>query len=66
MTKKYQKNWYETVEVAEMYGVTVRTVARWIKDGFLPGAEKKGPTKTSPYRIPKSAIEHFDRLRQTS
>jgi predicted site-specific integrase-resolvase len=47
-------------EVAEMLGVTVMTVGRYIKKGLLPGTKRTDPTaKKSPYRIPREAAEKF-------
>ena len=45
-------------QVARMCGVTSRTVQRWIKFGYFPGAWK-GPGKTSLYHIPQSEVEAF-------
>jgi CheY-like chemotaxis protein len=49
-------------EVAHMCGVTSRTVTRWIKAGYFPGAWK-APGKTSSYHIPKTEMVAFiDRM----
>jgi len=45
-------------EVAEMCGVTARTVNRWVRAGYFPGT-LKAPGRTSPYRIPKDEVENF-------
>jgi excisionase family DNA binding protein len=45
-------------EVATMCGVTSRTVNRWIKAGYFPGA-RKAPGRTSTYRIPKDEVTAF-------
>jgi len=45
-------------EVADMCGVSPRTVRRWVRAGFFPGV-KRGLGKTSPYRIPRDAVEKF-------
>jgi CheY-like chemotaxis protein/predicted DNA-binding transcriptional regulator AlpA len=45
-------------QVAEMCGVTPKTVHRWIKAGYFPGAWK-GLGKTSPYHIPRDEVETF-------
>lgn len=41
-------------EVADMAGVTVGTVAKWISKGLLPVVRKVGP-----YRIDKMAAQEF-------
>jgi CheY-like chemotaxis protein/predicted DNA-binding transcriptional regulator AlpA len=49
-------------DVAQMCGVTSRTVTRWIKAGYFPGAWK-APGKTSSYHIPKAEVVAFiDRM----
>ena len=49
-------------EVALMCGVTSRTVTRWIKAGYFPGAWK-APGKTSSYHIPRAEVVAFiDRM----
>lgn len=50
---------YSAAEVAEMFDVVTKTVARWIEAGFLPGSVKKGPYPNSPYKIPHSAVEYL-------
>ncbi|HEC35368.1 MAG TPA: DNA-binding protein [Anaerolineae bacterium] len=45
-------------QVANMCGVSSRTVRRWVRAGFFPGT-KRGLGKTSPYRIPREAVESF-------
>jgi CheY-like chemotaxis protein len=49
-------------DVAQMCGVTSRTVTRWIKAGYFPGAWK-APGKTSSYHIPRAEVVAFiDRM----
>jgi excisionase family DNA binding protein len=50
-----------TSEIAELCGVTPRTVNRWINTGCFPGA-RKGPGRTSPYRVPREEVEAFKAL----
>jgi CheY-like chemotaxis protein/predicted DNA-binding transcriptional regulator AlpA len=45
-------------QVAAMCGVTPRTVHRWVRAGYFPGA-RKGLGITSPYRIPQDEVEAF-------
>jgi excisionase family DNA binding protein len=45
-------------QVAEMCGVTARTVNRWVRAGYFAGATR-APGRTSPYRIPKDEVESF-------
>ncbi len=54
-----EKPEYLTIpQVAELCGVAPRTINRWIKAGYFPGA-RKGLGKTSPYQIPKADVEAF-------
>ena len=64
MEKK--EKYFSVMYVAERYRVTRKTVTRWIEDGHLPGAIKKGPYENSPYEIPQSAIDYFDSLRDSA
>jgi excisionase family DNA binding protein len=45
-------------QAAEICGVTSKTIHRWIKAGYFPGA-RKGPGRTSGYRIPRGEVEAF-------
>ena len=45
-------------QVAEMCGVTARTVNRWVRAGYFAGATR-APGRTSPYRIPKDEVDSF-------
>ncbi len=65
MTETDEK-FYSANEVAKRYRVTRKTVTEWIRDGFLPGAAKKGPHANSPYEVPQSALNHLDSLRNQS
>lgn len=53
---------YSSQEVADLKQVSRKTVTDWIKSGYLPGAKKTGPGINSPYKIPQSALDHFDSL----
>ena len=44
-----------TAQVAEMYGVSVRTVHRMVNDGELKPADKL-PTKTGPYLFAPTSV----------
>ena len=58
---------YSVQEVAERYNVTPKTIQRWIKEGLFPGATKKNPLgANSPYEIPQSAIDHYEKLRNAT
>ena len=49
-----------TKQVAKMLGCHFITVAKLIKRGRFPGARKFDPqARTSPYRIPREAVEAF-------
>lgn len=57
-----KKETLTTSQIADMCGVTSRTVNRWVRAGYFPGAQR-GPGRTSPYRIPKEEVETFiDRM----
>jgi hypothetical protein len=58
-------NFLNTQEAAERLGVHSRTVVRWIEQGHFPGARKVNPfaKKRSPYIIPLSDIEQFEKTR---
>lgn len=45
-------------EVAEIFRVNPRTVARWLKEGSLKGY-KLGKGRTALLRIPKSEVDKF-------
>jgi len=57
--------WYTVQEVANKYDVSIRTVTRWINQEptLLPGTRKQNPFGSrSPYRIPQSALDYYERL----
>lgn len=60
-TMNSEKN-YTAQEVADLKGVSKKTITRWVEDGYLPGTIKKGPYKNSPLKIPQSALDHLDSL----
>ena len=43
-------------EAAKRLHVTTRTVQRWVKKEYFPGARKKSPTLSGAYLIPESAL----------
>lgn len=45
-------------EVAKIFRVNPRTVARWLKEGSLKGY-KLGKGRTALLRIPKSEVDRF-------
>lgn len=58
---------YSVQEVAERYRVSPQTIRRWIDDGLFPGSVKQNPlTNNSPYVIPQSGIDHYEKLRNAS
>lgn len=66
MTDSIQKNYFKVAEVAEIYGVHPRTIARWIKRGLFPNARKLDPSaKNSHFVIPRQDLESFDSLDKT-
>ena len=58
--------YYSVQEVAAQRRVTIKTVTRWIQRGVLPGSRKKGPYENSPYEVPKSALDHLDKLQSSN
>lgn len=54
-----KEKYYTSVEAAQELGVSQPTISRWLNEGFLVGARKKGPYKNSPWTIPQSAIDAF-------
>ena len=64
--KDEKQEYFSMVDVAKRYDVDKSTVSRWIKDGFLPGSEKKGPYPNSPTVIPQSALDHLDKVREAN
>ncbi len=51
-------------QVAEMFGVNVKSVLDWIYAGKLPGARKIDPTRrTSAYLIPTEEVLAFKKER---
>jgi excisionase family DNA binding protein len=56
---------YTTEEAATILRVSRRAIQKWIHAGYFPSAYKINPDgATSPYRIPASDIEAFDRRRR--
>jgi excisionase family DNA binding protein len=52
-------------EVAEVFGVNIWTVKKWLAEGKFSGAFKLGTGRTSPWRIPQSAIDtHIRQLQK--
>ena len=47
-------------EAAKRLHVTTRTVQRWVKKGYFPGARKKSPTLSGAYLIPESALLAYE------
>ena len=58
------RQWLTVGEVAERFMVTERTVQLWIKQGLFPGTLQA--TQRGHYRIPLSAVEHFEQTRRVS
>lgn len=56
-----EKEFFSVKEVADQLNVSDMTVRRWIDSGFLPGA-KKGPFRSSHWKIPQSALDHLKTL----
>jgi len=47
-------------EAAEMIGVSLRTVVRWIHKGYFPNAKRVNPRAgNSTYIIPETEVEQF-------
>ena len=61
------QEYFSVTEVAKRYGVSSKTIHRWIEQepSLFPGSRKLNPAaknKNSPYRIPQSAIDHYESL----
>ena len=51
-------------EVADLLGVTVASISRWVRNGYFPNAWRINPHgKKSEWRIPKKDIDAFIELR---
>lgn len=51
-----------TIETASRLGVTPQAITKWIRTGKFPNAQKINPAiKKSPYIIPVSDIEEFEK-----
>lgn len=62
-----QEIFLSTAEVAQRLGCDPSTVIRYIEDGDLPGSFKMNPKKkNSPYKVPKSAVERYLQMRQST
>jgi excisionase family DNA binding protein len=51
---------YAVNQVAEYFKVSKSTVQRWIRDGHLPNARKRGPARNSPYTVPESDVKSLE------
>lgn len=52
-------------EAAKWLNVSTRTITNWVQKGYFQGAFKINPlARNSPYLIPMSAIEEFEKKRQ--
>lgn len=60
----HDKDFLTTVEVCRMLDVSKPTVILWIHQGEFVGTYQLNPLrKTSPYRIPRHAVEAFIKRR---
>lgn len=60
------ETYYSTSEVAERLRVSERAVRKYIDAGLLPGATRRSPLPKSAWRIPESAIDHFEEQREVA
>lgn len=52
--------------IAKRYGVSTRTVLRWIHGGLFPGAFKLDPTaKNSHFVVPENDLKLFEEERKS-
>lgn len=57
----------KAAEVANEFGVSLRTVNRWIKSGYFPGSIRRNPrAHNSTYLVPKDAVEKFRQERAST
>ena len=52
-----KQQYVTTAQVAEEFGVDMRTVSRWVREGRLPNAFKAYEGLRAPYLIPVSDVE---------
>jgi predicted DNA-binding transcriptional regulator AlpA len=53
-------------EIATLFGVTVKSVHRWIEAGKFPGVFKMGSGETSAYLVPCKDVEAYKKERAQS
>lgn len=54
-------------EVAEIFEVIPRTLNRWIKSGYFPGAIRRNPRAyNSTYIVPRESVEKFKQERAST
>ena len=63
MTEKKKPAMMTVSQVAEMFGVNVKSVNDWIHAGKFPGAYKSADVRTAPYLIPTDEVLAFKKER---
>lgn len=57
--EKQPPTFYSASEVAPMFGVTPRAIAKWCAGGRFKGAFRAGDGETSPWRIPTESADSY-------
>ena len=55
-----------TEEAAQLLGVTVESINRWLRAGHFPNAWRINPHNRSRWRIPQSDIDAFVAMRRAT
>ena len=58
------EQYYTVDQLATRWQVTGRAVRKWIEEGAFPNAYRVGPGRKSPFRIPASDVEEYERKRK--
>jgi transposase len=66
MSKEKKPAMMLSSDVAELFGVNIKTVNDWIHAGKFPGAYKIADYRTAPYLIPSAEVEAFKKERDQS
>lgn len=56
--------YYRTIEVAEMFNVSQRTIAQWINDGDIKATKLNPLKENSPFIISQSEVDRMMNLRK--
>jgi predicted site-specific integrase-resolvase len=51
---------FTTAQVAQYFEVSPRSVQRWIRNGHVPTAQRRGPAINSPYVVPEGDVHSLE------